>query len=215
MPRTTTLPVDLTKIVEHADSFTVLVQGNALGFQTNALTKTASGFSLHTAVQIGPVLQQTVATTFSSDLAPQAVTLKGKVQGNEMHVDVAYAAGRVKGTSTTPGPGGMKSITIDTIIAPGVLDDNMITALVPGLRWTPNAKFNVNSFDAGSGALKPLTLAVTASEFVTVPAGSFQVYRVDLTGQEQPLTMFITTTAPHRIVKMMLVGTPIEFLLVK
>ena len=109
----------------------------------------------------------------------------------------------------------MKTVNVDTTVAPGVLDDNMISALVPGLRWAPNAKFTVSAFDAASGTVKQLTLSGAGTESVTVPAGTFPVYRVDLTGQEQPLTFFVTTAEPFRIVKMAFAGAPVEFVLVK
>ena len=50
---------------------------------------------------------------------------------------------------------------------------------------------------------------------VTVPAGTFPVYRVELSGLSQNLTYFVTTAAPFRIVKMAIAGTPVEFVLVK
>jgi len=91
----------------------------------------------------------------------------------------------------------------------------MITAVIPGLPWTPTAKFSVTALDASSGAFNNLTLAVTGTETLTVPAGTFPAYRVELTGQQQPLTFYVSTTAPHRLVKMTMTGTPLEFVLVK
>lgn len=214
-PRTAALPVDVTKLVPGTDSFTVLVQGQAFGFQTNTLAKTASGFSYRTRVSIGPIIQQTVDVSFGNDLAPQLVKASGKMQGQDVSVDVAYAGGRAKGTGVSPSATGMKTVTVDTTIAAGVLDDNMISALIPGLRWVPDAKFAVTIFDATSGTLKQLSLAALASESVTVPAGTFAVLRVEVTGQEQPMTMYVTAAAPHRIVKMTLPGQPVEFVLVK
>ena len=91
----------------------------------------------------------------------------------------------------------------------------MISALVPGLRWAPNAKFGVNAFDASTGTTKQLALSVAGTESVTVPAGTFPVYRVELAGSTPPMTFYVTTATPHRIVKMAMVGTPLEFVLVK
>lgn len=215
VPRTAALPVDLTKLAERTDSFTVLVQGRPLGHQTNTLAKTATGYSYRTDAAIGPIVQQTADVTFGSDLAPQAVKSSGKMQGQDMRVDVTYAMGRVKGTGIAPSPTGMKTVHVDTTIASGVLDDNMITALVPGLRWVPNAKYAVTVFDALGGTFKHLAIQAGAAESVTVPAGTFQALRVEITGQEQPMTMYVTSAAPHRIVKMALAGQPVEFVLVK
>ncbi len=213
--RVTSLPVDLSKVVARADSFAVLVQGNAMGHQTNILRKTATGYTYQTALSIGPIMQQNTETVFANDLAPVSVKTVGKVQGMDVSVDVAYTAGRARGAATTPGAAGMKTLNVDTPVAPGVLDDNMIGALVPGLAWTPNAKFSVSVFDAAAGTQKQLTLQALATESVTVPAGSFSVYRVEVTGQEQPMTLWVTSAAPHRVVKMAMAGTPVEFVLVK
>jgi hypothetical protein len=213
--RTTSLPVDMTKMVERADSFAVNVQGNTLGWQTSALVRTPNGYAYRTAVQLGAMMQQKQETTFGSDLKPIAVKGSGQVQGMAMNTDLTYSGGRVKGSSVKPGAAGLQSVTVDTTVAPGVLDDNMIGALVPALNWAPNAKFTVSSFDAASNSVRPITLSVAGSESVTVPAGTFPVYRVELTGQSQPLTLYVTTASPHRVVKMAPGGAPIEFVLVK
>ncbi len=215
VPKATTLPVDVSRLAEKADSFAVLVQGNAMGYQTSALKKTSAGYAYKTAFVIPGMMQQVVETTFGSDLAPQATKGDGTVQGQAVRVDVAYANGRAKGSGTSPGPTGLKAITVDTTIAPGVLDDNMISALVPGLRWAPNAKFGVNAFDASTGTIKQLAMSVAGTESVTVPAGTFPVYRIELAGSTPPMTFYVTTATPHRIVKMAMVGTPLEFVLVK
>lgn len=213
--RTTALPVDLTRLAERADSFAVLVQGNPMGWQTTALRRTATGFGYRTAMQIGPIMQQTSDALFSADLKPVSVTASGKVQGQAISTDLAYASGRVKGTSVSPAAGGPKTVTVDTTVAPGVLDDNMISALVPGLPWSPTARFSVSAFDGSTGAVKQVMMAVAGTESVTVPAGTFQAYRVEMTGGPAPITMFVSATAPHRIVKMAPAGVPIEFVLVK
>lgn len=213
--RNTALPVDVTKLVAGMDSFTVMLQGNPLGFQTKALSKTATGYAYHEVTQIGPFLQQNVDVEFANDLTPSFVKGTGKVQGNAMTVGVTFANGRAKGSSTTPGPAGMKTVAIDTTIAPGVLESDMVAIVAPGLKWAPNARFTVGSFDASSGATRQITLAVTGTESMKVPAGTFSVYRVEITGGEQPATMFVTTAAPYRIVKTSLTGQPVEFVLVK
>ena len=215
VPKATTLPVDVAMLAERADSFTVLVQGNPLGHQTTSLKRTATGFSYRTSMVLGAMIQRVVETTFGADLVPQATKGGGKMQGQDVSVDVKYASGRAKGSAVAPGPTGMKSVAVDTTIAPGVLDDDMLLALVPGLKWAPNAKFTVGAFDASDGTTRQISLSVAATESVTVPAGTFPVYRVELTGQSQPMTLFVTTAAPYHIVKMTLAGAPVEFVLVR
>jgi hypothetical protein len=111
--------------------------------------------------------------------------------------------------------GGPKSNTVDTAVAAGVIDDNMLSALLPGLAWGPNAKFTISTFDASSGTVRQAQLSVAGTESVAVPAGIFPAYRVDVSGLTQPVTMYITTAAPHRLVKIAPVGAPVEFVLAK
>ena len=215
VPRVTALPVDLTKLVARTDSFTVMVQGNPQGYQTQALAKTATGYSYSEATRIGTFLRQDVAVTFGADLTPLSVKGSGAIANNPMSVEVTFANGRAKGSSSTPGPTGMKAVTIDTTLAPGVLEGDMVAIVVPALNWSPTAKFNVTSFDASAGTTTQLALAVAGTESVTVPAGTFQAYRVVITGAPQPQTVFVSTTSPHRVLKISLTGQPVEFVLVK
>ena len=213
--KTTTLPVDLSKLVERSDSFTVLVQGKPFGYQTTALRKTPAGYEYTMALQLPPFATQSATTAFGADLAPQSSKASGKMQGQDMSMTVAYANGRAKGSGTMPTPQGMKPMTVDTTYAPGVLDDNMLIALIPGLKWAPGVKYTASVFDASKSATRQITMAVAGVEAVTVPAGSFSVFRVDVTGGEQPVTLWITSTAPYRVVKTTTAGTPIEIVLAK
>ncbi len=213
--RVTALPVDVSRLAERADSFTVLVQGNAMGHQTTSLTKTGNGYTYRNAMVIGPILQQSFESTFGSDLAPRTVKAEGKVQGQDLKVDLVYANGRVKGSATTPSPTGPKTVNVDTTVAPGVLDDSFVSALVPGLKWAPSAKFTISAFGVSTSTVKQLTMTVAGTESITVPAGTFSAYRVDMTGGEQPITFYVSTAEPHRVVKMVFTGAPVEFVLVK
>ena len=63
--------------------------------------------------------------------------------------------------------------------------------------------------------MRPVTLTVAGTERVTVPAGTFETYRVDQTGGDAPLTFYVTTAAPHRVVRITFAGQPIEMVLAK
>jgi hypothetical protein len=48
-----------------------------------------------------------------------------------------------------------------------------------------------------------------------VPAGTFQAYRVEVTGSKVPLVLYVTTDSPHRVVKQEWVGQPVVIELIK
>jgi hypothetical protein len=137
------------------------------------------------------------------------------MQGQQMNVDATYANGRVKGSGTTPTPQGMKSVSYDTTTVAGMIDDNAIQAILPALKWAPGAKHVMNVFQSGKGTAITMTAAVAGEEKVTVPAGEFDTYKVEVTGGEQPTTFYLTKDSPHRIMKVTIAGAPIEIVRVK
>lgn len=209
------LAADASKLVARTDSFTVFVQGNPFGFQRGVLEKTATGWKYVEDVNLGPIVQQRTEVNFGADLAPKSVAQSGKTQGQDARIEVAYAAGRAKGAATTPGPTGPTTIQVDAEVAAGMIDDNMLAPLLPTFAWSAGAKHAVSVFQSGKGAPITMTLTVSADESVTVPAGTFAAWKVDATGGEQPVTFWIEKAAPHRVVKIGMVGAPVEFRLVR
>jgi hypothetical protein len=205
----------LAPLAPFRDSLVVMVQGKEFGYQVKSLEKTADGFRYMETQSLGPIGTSSMTATFSAAGEPRTVTRTGKLGGQDVKGDVVYTAGRVKGSSTTPTQQGPKTVTFDTTVAAGTLDDASFGALLPSLAWAPNAKITANIFSASKGMATPVTLAVTGTESVTVPAGTFQAYHVDLTGGEAPLTIYVTVAAPHRVIRVAPVGQPVEFVLAK
>lgn len=208
-------PINFGAIAARSDSFVVMVQGNALGYQRTVVERTDSAVRVIDDVQIGPIMTQHTEVELSPDGTLRSTRQRGRVRGHDMSIQIDYAGGRAKGSATTPTAGGMQIITIDTTVASGAIEDNLITALLPAFAWTPTATFTLPVFLSGKGAVQSLTLAVKATESLTVPAGTFEVYRVEMAGGPAPVAMFVTTAAPHRLVKVAPQGAPIEFVLAK
>lgn len=209
------LDVATDRLAARSDSFTVFVQGNPFGYQRSTLENTAAGWKYSEDVQLGPVLQQHTEVTFGADLAPISVNQSGKAQGQDSRVTLAYADGRAKGSTLTPQPGGPKAADVDAEVAKGTIDDNMMTPLLSAFRWAAGAKFAVLMFQSGKGAAVPIQLSVAGEESVTVPAGTFDAWKVEYTGGEQPVTFWIQKAAPYRLVKIGFTGQPVEIRLVR
>jgi zinc protease len=203
------LPVDVSKLAARTDSFTILVQGNPFGYQKSTLTKSANGWVYADETQIGPIVNQKTEVTFSGTGETRKVVQSGKVQGQDTKVDVTVADGRATGSATTPASQ-MKSVTVDTDVPPGIIDDNGLTALIPALPWSADASWSFPVLSSGDGTVKTYSLKVTGTESVEVPAGTFETYKVLMSGGQQPITMYISTAAPHQLVKLTIVGAPIE-----
>ena len=213
-PRAVAVSLDLSRLAARRDSFVVRVQGNPMGASVYELARDGEGWVVKEATTIaGGMVQQGTTLRTDASLAPRVLEQRGKMQGQDTKADVTFASGRAKGAAMTPSAQGLKPVTVDVELPAGTLDDNALAFAMPLLRWAPGAKHVLSSFSAGKGTVTPITLTVTGTEQVTVPAGTFEAYRVEQTGGETPVTFFLAAAAPHRLLK--LSTGPVELVLAK
>src|SRR6266567_4110782 len=206
---------DPSQIVAHSDSFQALVQGNASGGQTSKVVVTSDSIVYTESTVIGAFVQQQSTVVLNSDLSMRRTDQTSVVQGQHTEIHLTYAGGRVKGTSQTPQPGGPKTITVDTTVTAGTIDDNALAVLLPALALEQGKTFNLNVFSSGEGVTKVVSVKVAGVENVAVPAGTFPAYRLELSGMQLPIVMHVTRDAPRRVVRVAPTGMPLVFELVK
>jgi zinc protease len=206
---------DRSQIVARSDSFQALVQGNVFGGQSAKAVVDGDSIVYSESTVIGPFQQQSTVV-LNRDLSMRRTDQTGLVQGQRTEIHLVYAGGRVKGTSQSPLPGAApKTITVDTTVADGTIDDNALAVLLPALPLAQGQTFNLNVFSSGEGTTKVVSVKVTAIESVVVPAGTFPAYRLELSGMQLPIVMHVTQQAPRRIVRVAPTGAPLVFELVK
>ncbi len=206
---------DRSQIVARSDSFQALVQGNVFGAQTAKVEVTGDSIVYTEATTIGQIQQQS-RVVLNGDLSMRRSDQTGTVQGQHTETHLTYADGRVKGTAMSPQPGGTpKSITVDTTIAAGTVDDNALALLLAAMSLEQGKTFNLNVFSTGEGTTKVVSVKVAAVENVAVPAGTFPAYRLELSGMQLPIVMHVTRDAPRRVVRIAPTGAPLVFELVK
>jgi hypothetical protein len=197
-------------------TYRVLLQGNPFGQEVRRLERTTEDgrdvWRITTATSLGPIGQQDDTTTIdAATLAPLRVRQGGVLQGQQVFVRLDYAEGRVRGQAQTPQQGGPRAITIDTTVAAGTLDDNQLGAVLVALPFAAGARWSLPVFAGGEAALKTYTVSVAAEESVTVPAGTFACWRVEVAGGPMPVTFFVTKDPPYSVVKLELQGAPLAF----
>ena len=206
---------DRGQIVARSDSFQALVQGNVFGGQSAKAVVDGDSIVYSESTVIGPFQQQSTVV-LNGDLSMRRTDQTGMVQGQRTEIHLVYAGGRVKGTSQPPQPGAApKTITVDTTVAAGTIDDNALAVLLPALPLAQGKTFNLNVFSSAEGTTKVVSVKVTAIENVVVPAGTFPAYRLELSGMQLPIVMHVTQQAPRRLVRLAPTGAPLVFELVK
>jgi len=160
--------------------------------------------------------QRTTAVLSAATLAMRRADQTGRVQSQKSEIHLVYAGGRVTGSAVVPqGSGTPKTIAVDTTVPAGAVDDNVLSLILPALPLAEGKSFSLNVFSSGEGVTKVATIKVAGVENITVPAGTFSAYRLEISGMQLPVVMHVSTESPRRLLRVAPVGAPLVFQLVK
>lgn len=219
-PPATAVQFDASRITAGTWEYRVLlVQGatpQAIGTETRTVSQAQSNgrtaWRMTSSVRIGPIISQDDTLLIdAASLAPFSIRQGGTQQGQNTFVRLDYEGGRVRGGSRTMSQQGPRELTIDTTVAAGTFDDNSLALLLTAIPYTAGARYTLPVFSGGKGQVEVMTVVVAGEENLTTPAGTFPVWRLDITGGEVPVTMYVAREAPRTIVKIELVGVPLVF----
>jgi len=217
-PPTGPVALDTGQFAAHTDSSRVVIQGKPMGFTVSEIRRPSDSliYAERSNLGDGAFQQQTTLMLEPASGLVRQVDQVTVQQGQKAETHLTYAAGRVKGTSAAPQPdGSVKRFDVDTALPPGTVDENAVPFVVPALSLAPGKTFAMTFFTPSENAVKVLTFKVGAPEAVTVPAGTFQGFRIDVTGSRVPFTMYVGTDTPRRLLKTEFVGQPFVVELVK
>lgn len=187
-------------------TYAIVVQGNSVGTATTTLARDGAAWVSTQTVQAGPSNTR-METRFTDDLTP--VSGKSTTTAGAMTIesDLRMENGRVKGTAKLPAQmGGDK--TFDTEVVAGTRLPGMDAAILAVADLAPGKTITVPVFSPQTGAASPVSFKVAGEEKVTVPAGTFDAYRVEMTGP-QPTVLHVRKDAPHVVLKQAPQGQPV------
>ena len=212
-PKAVVLAFDRDQIVARRDSFQVSVQGNPMGQMVSEVLTDGDSlvYRQQLAIPMAGMSQELTAILDPETLMALTVDQVGQAGGQAIEMHLVYDGGRVSGSATTP----RGDIQVDTTVVEGTIDGSTLQFVVPLLPLAEGNSFTLNTFDPTSGGTTPLAVKVTGIEEITVPAGTFSAFRIELSGGQQSFVFFVSREAPRRLVKLELVGQPVAFELVK
>jgi hypothetical protein len=193
--------LDPTRLAPARDSFAVHLRGQVQGWQRLVRIKRADGWQLEDAVHLEKIATQSSVMRFSTALDEQSLRQEGMMEERPMRIALDFTTGRVSGTSDTPSNTTGSPLRIDTTLAPGIVDDNAMLSLLVAVRWREGLTFSTPMLTSGKGTIEPCRLAVLASDSVTVPAGTFDTWRVEMRMGRSTTLVDVTRQAPYRIVR--------------
>jgi zinc protease len=215
-PATGGLTFDVSQLVPRVDSLVIMAQGQPVGIQVAEIARGGDSVVYTERTSLGPQLNQTTRVVFDTTGRMRRLDQTGKVRGQDTKIGLGYGGGRVKGQAQVlDSLGKPKSFTVDTVVSATIVDDNALVALLPTLPLSLNTRWTIPVFGSGENRVRNVRLTVADIEQVSTPGGTFEAYRADLEGASQAVSFYVTTQAPHRLVRVSLIGSPIEFLTIK
>jgi zinc protease len=189
-------------------AYNVVFGGNAVGNVNTTVAKEGENWLVTSAVQAGPSTQRS-ETRFTGDLTPvsskQTAALPG---GNAMEIDMRYENGRVKGSAKLPAQmGGDK--TFDTEVVAGTRLSGMDSWVLAVADLAEGKTVSLPIFNARTGSVSNVSAKVAGSQSVTVPAGTFDTWKVEVAGGDAPVVLYLRKDLPHVLVKQEVPGQPV------
>jgi predicted Zn-dependent peptidase len=216
-PAVTAIAFDPSHIVARRDSFQVVVQGQVFG--SRVLTVEEVGDTLVVsdvmAIPMAGMQQEGVIRMNPTTFAVYSVEQTGQMQGQPSNIHMTYDGLHVTGTATTPSPTGTATeVTVDTMLAEGTVDGEALEILYPALPLAEGASFTFNVFDPSEGVVKTTTVKVAGVQEITVPAGTFSAFKLEIQTGDVGLVAYVSQDAPRKTLRLEIVGQPIAFELV-
>lgn len=216
-PTVTAVAFDAAQLVPRRDSLQIVVQGNVFGGMVTEIEAEGDEvvYRSKMAIPLMGLNQETEVRMSAGTFALRSVDQIGQLQGQSAETHLTVEGGRITGHAQTPQPGGtMKEADIDTTFTEGMLSSEQLQVLIPSLPLAEGESFTLSVLDSEDATIKPYTIKVEGVEEVTVPAGTFSVFRVSMMGGDVQRVFYVSRETPRKIVKMEIVGQPVVFELV-
>lgn len=210
--------LDPSRLRVTSDSFAIVANGAPRGSQRLSWSRPASGgWEMRDLSTFTAAVEQESIMTLDSKLREQSLRQTGTMRGAAMDIALDFrtvpSGVQVTGHATTPSATG--TVTFDTVVAAGTLDDNAVSPLMGAVRWKEGLDVTFPVMSSGKGTVTPYRMRVLAADTVTVPAGHFDVWRIEQLVGRRSVMFYVTRRAPFRVVRMTQVGTPFDVVLVK
>lgn len=198
---------DASRLQAGTMTYAFTVQGNPFGTLTQTLARDGDVWAA-TAELESPVLAQSSEARFSAtDFTAISATQRMSQGPMTMSADLRADAGRLSGRIEAPEQmGGARDV--DTELPEGALLPGMDSYVLAAADLAEGRRITLPVFEATSGAVTNVTYEVVGAEEVTVPAGTFEAFRVRV-GGAQPMTLHVRQDAPHVLLRQEFAGQPI------
>jgi hypothetical protein len=198
------LPIfDRTQVQSYAETFTWRVQGDAVGVPMSIELHVSPESVVSSIIEIAhdTVWQHAVAIFDASSLRLKEVQDSGEAIER---IHLTYSKQEIRGMRATWNPAGMlDTIAVDVSIDSATIDRRVLFIVAPWLPLRAGRVFTLRFFDSWTRRVVPVHIAIRKPARVTVPVGSFEAYRLDLTADHSlfPSVFYVSADSPRRLLR--------------
>lgn len=200
----TPVDVDASKIQPATQTYQIGYQGNPIGEAKTVIAREqeAGRPVVHVTTTLSGALSQTQQVYFgATDFRP----MRSSASGGPASVELRVEDGRVKGVVSIAG---QAPDTLDIAYEPGLLLPGMDQFVLGQSELAPGKDIRMRVVSPQAGGSTMVGVHVVGDTTLTVPAGTFDAWQLDLSGP-QPMTIYVRKAAPHVVVKQEFAGQPV------
>lgn len=207
--RGSSLTLDATRIQPQTLSYRIAVQGNPIAEVEHLVTREQVGgveAVRVVATGTGMMSSKTDLAFNGRDFTPLYSRSSQQAGPQTMSIETELKGGRITGKLT--GPDG-QARPIDAEAVSGTLLPEMDQYALWVVDLARHKEFQLPVLSAQTGTVQPLGYKVVGESRITVPAGEFEVYEVEVSGSPMPLKLYLRKGGPHLLVKLEFAGQPV------
>lgn len=213
-------PPEAARIRLDTFAYDVRFGGERLGVLTVSYERTEAGRLRARESLRGTLGDESTTYVTTPAMRPISARREGRLGAASSGLDLRYEEGRVAGHATvasdsTPGgvrPDDTRRIEVDRPVPAGTLDSNTLVAALLASPLAVGDTLRYRVFRPGRGVVRTRA-RVVASESVTVPAGRYPAYRVELSTDQGEFTLWVTRETPRFLVRQTFRDRPVEVVL--
>lgn len=204
-PQGPSMALDGSRLAPDTLEYEVRIQGNTVGRAVRTLTRPEEGrVSFTSDVEAGPqrVFQEVVFTD-----AFELVSSRNEISamGQTFTIEARVEDGRIVGAMNLP----QQQQDIEMAAPEGVVVSDMVELALRVMDLEVGAELRLPMAVLQTESVDNVTLRVEELGEVTVPAGTFEAYRVEMTGPENQ-TFWVEAAAPHRVLVVRAAAQPLS-----
>lgn len=147
--------------------------------------------------------------------APLSLVVDGDFAGTQLGAEITWDGAHATGPITVQPVGADAAVTpIDLEMPAGLYERTAFFGGLRGAELAAGDELTISWFNVHAQGVEEVTVTVGAAVELTVPAGTFMTYPVEIVGANLTNIAYVTTSAPRDIVRVDVIGQPMVFELV-